>query len=82
MSLRKFPKKRDPKLKEARVYSKNVEAANTDYDADCPELVKICELLSLGETLSAAGWKVHVCPFEALPTLHVRATKKTRGLRQ
>ena len=80
MSTRRaFPKKRDPRFKEANLYLKNVVDSGIDGDFDCPEIVNACKIMDLAQDLSLAGWKVKVAPFEDYPTLHVRAKRKGKA---
>ena len=76
MSVRAFPKKKDPRFKEAAFYFKNVASASLDFECDCIEIVNVCRVMDFAEELSLAGWKVKIEPFADCPLLYVRAKRK------
>jgi hypothetical protein len=77
MALRMFPKKLDKHVKEAYVYHRNVESANSEA-FDCPELTRVCTALAFAEDLAENGWCVQVEPFNDVPALRVRAIRRKK----
>ena len=79
-SRQRFRSKPNQHRKEAQLFFKNIEAANSlEYDCDCPELAKICNVMMLAEKLQEDGWKVKVAPYEDVPILHIRAKRKGKS---
>ena len=46
MSVRAFPKHRDPTYKEAYLYAKNIESA----EYNCPEIENVCKAMEIALT--------------------------------
>ena len=72
MSVRAFPKHKDPSYKEAYLYAKNIESA----EYNCPEIENVCKAMEIANELTDMGWRVEVAPFEDCPMLHIRAKKR------
>jgi uncharacterized protein YvpB len=76
MSVKATRHKRNTSAKEYKQLRKVLDAT---LEAECPEIAQVCEVMNFADALSKEGWKVKVAPFEDLPILHVRSTKKSRG---